>query len=176
MYGGAVPNPINVLTAHPRPAHDDDGAVQIAGFYDDVREVAADRAGELAVRSASTSGVPGEAGLSVSRGEKGRSLLERLWARPTCDINGIWGGYTGDGSKTVIRPCQRQALLPARARPGPGKIMAASSGSCASGCRRTAGWSSGLRQVRRDPGAHRLALAPARPREGSRTSSADRRC
>ena len=126
MYGGAVPNPINVLTRILGQLHDAAGRVQIAGFYDDVREVAAPERDSWKDAGVDERAFLADAGLSVSQGEKGRSLLERLWSRPTCDINGIWGGYTGDGSKTVI-PSHASAKLSCRLVPDqdPGKIMAA---------------------------------------------------
>ena len=78
------------------------GRVQLAGFYDGVREVPAAVAAQWAALKFDESRFLGDIGLSVPYGEAGRGALERLWARPTCDINGIWGGYAGAGSKTVI--------------------------------------------------------------------------
>ncbi|MGQ9365767.1 dipeptidase [Azospirillum sp. ST 5-10] len=102
LFGGAVLNPINALTRILGQIHDDQGRVRFPGFYDDVGEPSAE---ELAMwrelgfdEAAFLNGV----GLSAPAGEAGRSLPERLWSRPTCDINGIWGGYTGEGAKTVI--------------------------------------------------------------------------
>jgi acetylornithine deacetylase/succinyl-diaminopimelate desuccinylase-like protein len=126
MYGGAVPNPINLLTRILGQLHDDRGRVQIPGFYDDVIEVA-----EAELEAWRGSGFDdraflGEIGLTQSMGEAGRSVLERIWARPTCDINGIWGGYTGEGSKTVI-PSHASAKLSCRLVPDqdPDRIAAA---------------------------------------------------
>ncbi len=126
MYGGSVPNPINVLTRILGQLHDSEGRVRIPGFYDDVLEVR-----EAELRAWRQSGFDEQAflggiGLSRSQGEAGRSVLERVWARPTCDINGIWGGYTGEGSKTVI-PSHASAKLSCRLVPDqdPGKVAAA---------------------------------------------------
>jgi acetylornithine deacetylase/succinyl-diaminopimelate desuccinylase-like protein len=102
MYGGAVVNPINLLTRILADLHDAEGRVQIPGFYDDVKEVDEAERRQWAALGFDEAAFLGEVGLSTPGGEKGRPPLERLWARPTCDINGIWGGYTGEGSKTVI--------------------------------------------------------------------------
>lgn len=102
LFGGVVLNPVNALTRILGQIHDDQGRVRFPGFYDDVREPSAE---ELAIwrdlgfdEAQFLAGV----GLKTPAGEAGRMALERLWSRPTCDINGIWGGYTGEGSKTVI--------------------------------------------------------------------------
>lgn len=102
LYGGAVLNPINALSRILGDLHDDQGRIQIPGFYDDVEEppeaVKANWAALGFDEAAFLAGV----GLTVPHGEAGRSPLERMWSRPTADVNGIWGGYTGEGSKTVI--------------------------------------------------------------------------
>jgi acetylornithine deacetylase/succinyl-diaminopimelate desuccinylase-like protein len=102
MFGGSALNAVNALTAALGGLHGQDGRVQLPGFYDGVAEPSAgQRAGWDALgfdEAAFLAGI----GLSVPVGERGRTALERLWARPTADINGIWGGYTGVGSKTVI--------------------------------------------------------------------------
>lgn len=102
LFGGAVPNSLNVLTRILAQLHDDDGRVQVPGFYDDVAEPSVDEARTIAALPFDEAGFLNSAGLSRPWGEAGRSTLERIWTRPTCDINGIWGGYTGPGSKTVI--------------------------------------------------------------------------
>jgi acetylornithine deacetylase/succinyl-diaminopimelate desuccinylase-like protein len=102
LYGGAVINPINALTEILGQLHGPDGRVQIPGFYDDVAEVHKDERQAWAALPFDEAAFLGEAGLGHSPGEAGYTLLERLWVRPTCDLNGIWGGYTGPGSKTVI--------------------------------------------------------------------------
>jgi acetylornithine deacetylase/succinyl-diaminopimelate desuccinylase-like protein len=102
MYGGAVPNPINALAALLGRLHDQDGRVTIPGFYDEVRELSPEQAASWRTAGFDEKAFLAGAGLDASVGEAGRSVLERIWARPTLDINGIWGGYTGEGSKTVI--------------------------------------------------------------------------
>ena len=77
--------------------------MQIPGFYDGVREIARGRAGGVAGPRPRRARLPGDGGpQDAGRRGAGRSVLERTWSRPTCDVNGIWGGYTGAGSKTVI--------------------------------------------------------------------------
>jgi acetylornithine deacetylase/succinyl-diaminopimelate desuccinylase-like protein len=102
MFGGAVINPINALTRIVGQLHDENGVVQIPGFYDDVRELSDAERKQWASLGFDEASFLGGAGLTASVGEAGRSILERLWSRPTCDINGIVGGYTGEGAKTVI--------------------------------------------------------------------------
>ncbi len=102
LYGGVAVNPINALTEVLGQLHDRNGRVQIPGFYDGVADVPEEERGSWAALDFDEAGFLGEIGLAHSTGEKGYSTLERLWARPTCDLNGIWGGYTGPGSKTVI--------------------------------------------------------------------------
>ncbi len=125
LYGGAVLNPINALTGIVGALHDSRGQVQIPGFYDDVEEppnsVKANWADLGFDETAFLAGV----GLKSVHGEAGRSALERLWSRPTADINGIWGGYTGEGSKTVIAS-KASLKLSCRLVPGqdPKKIAA----------------------------------------------------
>jgi acetylornithine deacetylase/succinyl-diaminopimelate desuccinylase-like protein len=126
MYGGAVPNPINVLTRILGQLHDSEGRVQIPGFYDDVLALSPGELKAWGEADIDEKGFLGDAGLTRSQGEAGRSLLERVWSRPTCDINGIWGGYTGEGSKTVI-PSHASAKLSCRLVPDqdPDKVAAA---------------------------------------------------
>ena len=102
LYGGAVVNPLNALTEILGQLHGRDGRVQVPGFYDDVEDLSAGERKAWAALNFDERDFLGEAGLTQSIGEAHYSLLERLWARPTCDLHGIWGGYTGPGSKTVI--------------------------------------------------------------------------
>jgi len=102
IYGGSALNPINALTRILGELHDANGRIQLPGFYDKVKPVSnAQRAQWDALRFDEAAFL-GKIGLETPSGERGYSGLERLWARPTADINGIWGGYTGDGSMTVI--------------------------------------------------------------------------
>jgi acetylornithine deacetylase/succinyl-diaminopimelate desuccinylase-like protein len=125
LYGGAAPNPLNVLTRILGQLHDAAGRVQVPGFYDDVEELSAEQRREMARLPFDEAAFLGNAGLTVAQGEAERSTLERMWTRPTCDINGMWGGYTGPGSKTVI-PAKASAKVSFRLVPhqDPGKIMA----------------------------------------------------
>jgi acetylornithine deacetylase/succinyl-diaminopimelate desuccinylase-like protein len=102
MYGGSALNPINALTTALAKLRDETGRITLPGFYDNVAEVPAEQAAQWASLGFSEEKFLGDIGLSVPSGEVGRGGLERLWARPTCDINGIWGGYQGPGAKTVI--------------------------------------------------------------------------
>jgi acetylornithine deacetylase/succinyl-diaminopimelate desuccinylase-like protein len=113
MYGGAVLNPINALTKVLADLHNGDGRVQFPGFYDDVRPLAESESKQWEALGYDEQAFLGSAGLTGSVGEAGQSVLERTWSRPTCDVNGIWGGYTGKGAKTVI-PAHASAKLSCR--------------------------------------------------------------
>lgn len=102
LYGGPARNPIRVLTRILGQLHDDDGRITIPGFYDDVAPLPSDIKARWDALNFSRSDFLGEVGLSRPAGEAGFSVLEQLWSRPSCDINGIIGGYTGEGTKTVI--------------------------------------------------------------------------
>jgi acetylornithine deacetylase/succinyl-diaminopimelate desuccinylase-like protein len=103
FYGGAVTNPLNALTHVLGQLHDAHGRVQIPGFYDDVAEPSAEELAQWRDLAFDEDAFLHQAGVSEpGGGEDDRTLLERLWARPTADINGIIGGYTGAGAKTVI--------------------------------------------------------------------------
>ena len=102
MYGSAAANPIRVLARILADLHDENGAVTLPGFYDGVSAVPAEVLESWKGLGFSESAFLGEVGLAVPAGEKGRSVLEQIWARPTAEFNGIIGGYTGDGFKTVI--------------------------------------------------------------------------
>jgi len=126
MYGNAARNPNQVLAEIIASLRNPDGSVAVAGFYDDVKEVDA-----TTMASWQTLGFDGAAflkdiGLSIPAGEKSRSVLEQTWSRPTCEINGMSGGYTGAGFKTVI-PAKASAKISFRlvADMDPDKIRAA---------------------------------------------------
>lgn len=110
MFGGPAINPIRVLNKALATLHDETGAVTLPGFYDGVPELPEQVATQWEDLDWSTERFLGEVGLSKPAGENGRSGLEQIWSRPTCDVNGIWGGYTGEGSKTVI-PSQAHAKV-----------------------------------------------------------------
>ena len=102
MYGGPAMNPIRVLSKVLAALHDVDGRVTIPDFYEGVSDVPAEVKAQWETLGFDEAEFLGEVGLSVPAGEKGRSVLEQIWARPTAEVNGIIGGYTGIGSKTVI--------------------------------------------------------------------------
>ena len=116
LYGGAVLNPLNVLARILGDLHDAEGRVRIPNFYDAVREPEPAARAQWADLPFDEAAFFGSIGLSGGQGEAGRSTLERLWARPCCDLNGLWGGYTGEGSKTVI-PARAHAKLSCRLVP-----------------------------------------------------------
>ena len=124
MYGGAAINPIRALSHVLAGLHDGKGRVQIPGFYDDVTEVAAAQAAQWKKLGFDATAFLAEVGLKTAAGEQDRSVLELLWSRPTAEINGIWGGYTGPGSKTVI-PAEASAKLSFRlvANQDPDKVL-----------------------------------------------------
>ena len=102
MYGGVARNPLTLLTAILGQIHDADGHVTIPGFYDGVPEVSAAQLAEWEGLAFDEAAFLGDIGLSVTAGERNLPALVRLWARPTAELNGIWGGYMGTGAKTVI--------------------------------------------------------------------------
>lgn len=110
MYGGIAMNPIRVLSGILADLHDDTGAVTLDGFYDDVPELTDDIRAQWQGLNFDHATYLGDVGLKSPAGEQDRTPLEQIWSRPTCDVNGIWGGYTGDGFKTVL-PSQASAKL-----------------------------------------------------------------
>ena len=101
-YGGAAANPIRILARVLADMHDDTGRVTLPGFYDGVEETP-NRIWRHGTELGETpESFLGPIGLSLPSGEKGRWVLELIWARPTAEFNGIKGGYTGKGFKTVI--------------------------------------------------------------------------
>jgi acetylornithine deacetylase/succinyl-diaminopimelate desuccinylase-like protein len=102
LYGNAARNANQVLAQIIASLRAEDGSVAIPGFYDDVAEISPELKAQWADLGFDEGAFLGTAGLSVPAGEAGRTMLETLWARPTCEINGMSGGYTGDGFKTVI--------------------------------------------------------------------------
>jgi acetylornithine deacetylase/succinyl-diaminopimelate desuccinylase-like protein len=102
IFGGSARNPINTLTAILGDLQDTEGRIQLPGFYNGVAETPAPLAAEWQALGFDEKEFLASVGLSHPAGELGRPGLERLWNRPTADINGIWGGYQGPGAKTVI--------------------------------------------------------------------------
>ncbi len=123
LYGGAAINPIRVLARALADLHDDNGAVTLPGFYEGVDELPEEIAAQWHELDFNEEEFLGEVGLSVPAGEKKRSVLEMLWSRPTCEFNGIVGGFTGEGSKTVL-PAEARAKVSFRlvGRQNPEKI------------------------------------------------------
>ena len=102
MYGGIAMNPIRVLTRVLAALHDAQGRVTVPGFYDGVPELPDAIRQQWQGLSFDHAKFLGDVDLSVPAGESDRTPIEMIWSRPTCEINGIWGGYTGAGFKTVL--------------------------------------------------------------------------
>ena len=102
LYGGAVANPINILTKMIASLTDEDNHITIPGFYDNVEELSSEERAEMAKAPFSLENYKKSIDIDAVYGEKGYSTNERNAIRPTLDVNGIWGGYTGEGAKTVI--------------------------------------------------------------------------
>ena len=102
MYGSAARNPIHVLAKILADLHDEKGRVTLPGFYDGVREVSPEQRVQWKSLNFDEQAFFDEIGLKIPGGEEGYSVLEQVWARPTAEVNGIIGGYTGEGAKTVI--------------------------------------------------------------------------
>ena len=102
VYGGAVENPINALARIIGSLHDQDHRVTIPGFNENVRELTEEERKEIRELPFDEKEWLGSVGLSRAWTETGSSVLEAIWTRPTLDVNGIWGGYQGEGAKTVL--------------------------------------------------------------------------
>jgi acetylornithine deacetylase/succinyl-diaminopimelate desuccinylase-like protein len=109
-YGSAAANPIHILSHVLAGLHDENGAVTLDGFYDGVPEIPEDIRKRWEALGMDEEAFLGEIGLKIPAGEKDRSILEQTWTRPTAEINGISGGYTGEGFKTVI-PAEASAKV-----------------------------------------------------------------
>jgi acetylornithine deacetylase/succinyl-diaminopimelate desuccinylase-like protein len=101
-FGGAVTNPVNCAARMMASLVDDAGRIQVPGFYDEVVPLTKREREQFAALPFNESAFMEKIGVTGVTGERGYTTLERRWARPTCDINGIWGGYQGGGSKTVL--------------------------------------------------------------------------
>ena len=115
-YGGAVANPIVVLSKMIAACHDENNHVTIPGFYDDVDIVSEDERALINKAPFDEEEYKNEIGIKALHGEKGYSTYERTGIRPTLELNGIWGGYQGQGSKTVL-PAKAAAKISARLVP-----------------------------------------------------------
>jgi acetylornithine deacetylase/succinyl-diaminopimelate desuccinylase-like protein len=102
VYGGAVANPINILCKMIASLHDENNHITIPGFYDDVYELTEQERAEMAKAPFDLNHYKKDLDIADIYGEKGYTTIERTGIRPTLDVNGIWGGYTGEGAKTVL--------------------------------------------------------------------------
>jgi acetylornithine deacetylase/succinyl-diaminopimelate desuccinylase-like protein len=116
VYGGAVANPINVLSKMIASLHDESGKVNIPGFYDKVANLSATERDAINKAPFNVEEYKKEIGIEDIVGEKGYTTIERTGIRPTLDCNGIWGGYTGEGAKTVL-PSKASAKISMRLVP-----------------------------------------------------------
>ncbi|WGK66234.1 dipeptidase [Croceiramulus getboli] len=116
LYGGAVANPINILTKMIASLHDEDNQITIPGFYEDVEELSAEEREKMAEAPFSLEAYKKALDIDAVYGEEGYTTNERNSIRPTLDVNGIWGGYTGEGAKTVI-PSKAYAKISMRLVP-----------------------------------------------------------
>src|SRR5665213_1107921 len=119
VYGGAVGNPINILCKMIASMHDENNHITIPGFYDEVMQLSADERTELNKAPFNLNDFKKDLDIVEERGEKGYTTNERTGIRPTLDVNGIWGGYTGDGAKTVL-PSKAFAKISMRLVPNQG--------------------------------------------------------
>ncbi len=125
-FGGSVANPCNGLARLISRLHDDQGKIQIPGFYDDVVPLKPDERKAYAALPFDEAAYLKDLGVTAGFGEAGFSAVERRWARPTCDVNGMFGGYTGPGPKTIV-PASATAKITCRLVPNqsPEKLLPA---------------------------------------------------
>jgi acetylornithine deacetylase/succinyl-diaminopimelate desuccinylase-like protein len=116
VYGGAVANPINVLADMIASLHDDKGRVAIPGFYDKVVNLTPQEREALNKAPFVLENYKKDLDIAETKGEEGYTTIERTGIRPTLDVNGIWGGYTGEGAKTVL-PSKASAKISMRLVP-----------------------------------------------------------
>ena len=158
LFGGNAANPIHILAKILGEMHDENGRITIPNFYDGVTETP-DNVKAMWEELGAPDGFLEDVGLSIPSGEKDRTFLERGWARPTAEVNGITGGYTGEGFKTVI-PAEASAKVSFRlvgdqdphASPGQFQRLCQAAHS-----RRLLGRIRGTRHIRRNPPALRCA-------------------
>lgn len=117
VYGGAVPNPLNVLAGMIAKLIDEEGKITVPGFYDNVIELTEEERAEMAKIPFNVEDYKKSIGIADIQGENGYSTIERTSIRPTLDVNGMWGGYIGEGAKTVI-PSMAYAKISMRLVPG----------------------------------------------------------
>lgn len=156
LFGGAAPNAVHGLVQLLASLRRPDGGVAVAGFYDGVRDLTAEEREGFASLGHDESGLMRELGVSALPGEPGYTALERLWARPTLEINGIGGGFQGEGTKTVI-PARAMAKITCRLVPDqdPDQVAAAIEqhlrAHCPPGCKV---------EVIRKPGGNPACITP----------------
>lgn len=123
QYGGGVDNPVNALAKMITMLKDDKGKILIDGFYDDVLPLSEEEKDNFKKLPFNDKDYAANLGVDELYGEEGYTTLERIWARPTLDVNGIWGGFTGEGAKTVL-PSKAHAKISMRLVPNqePDKI------------------------------------------------------
>ena len=156
-HGGAVVNPIQALVRLLAGLHDDRGAVAVPGFYDGVEPVSEDELAAIASIQFDEAAYLAEVGAPAPGGEQGYTLLQRNWVRPTLEFNGVVGGYTGTGKKTVI-PHQASAKITCRLVPGqdPQRVVSLIARHLAAAA------PAGVRvEVRREPGGAPAYVIPA---------------
>ncbi len=126
VFGGSVWNPINALCKLIGKLHDDEGRITLPGFYDDVAALTAVEREQFKLLPFDEQKYCEKLGVAAVHGEAGFTTLERRWARPTCDVNGMYGGYTGEGPKTIV-PSSATAKITCRLVPNqdPDKLTAA---------------------------------------------------
>lgn len=165
-YGGSVPNPANVLVQLLATLHEKDGRVNIPGFYDDVAALSKAEREEWLKLPHKDEALMRDLKLSGLTGESGYSTIERQWARPTCDINGLTSGYQGHGAKTII-PARASAKVSMRLVPNqdPGKIEEAFKRTLRERC---------PKNVRIEFAEHGKSAAVITPREGPAMAAATR--
>lgn len=116
LYGGAAPNPLNILAKMVASLHDENGKITIPGFYDDVEVLSTEMRADMGRAPFSSERFKSSIGIPDIVGEEGYTAPERMSIRPTLDVNGMWGGYTGEGAKTVI-PSKAYAKISMRLVP-----------------------------------------------------------
>ncbi len=116
VYGGAVANPINVLSKMIASLQDENGHITIPGFYDKVEVLSDEQRAEMAKAPFDLEEFKNDLDIAAEQGEAGFSTMERTGIRPTLDVNGIWGGYIGEGAKTVL-PSKAHAKISMRLVP-----------------------------------------------------------
>jgi acetylornithine deacetylase/succinyl-diaminopimelate desuccinylase-like protein len=115
-HGGSVANPLHAMARIIASLHQPDGRVAVGGFYDRVRELTPAERAEIAALPFDEATYLSQVGASAAVGEPGYGTLERQWTRPTLEVNGLWGGYQGPGSKTVV-PSEAHAKITCRLVP-----------------------------------------------------------